>query len=73
LLCWSFAVVLMICWLEYFVRFLVLLCAAMLARLELLEAKYNNWQTFAILAVISGGGFGTGVLMFEYFHRHAVT
>jgi hypothetical protein len=65
---WSFAVVVMMCWLEYSVRFLVLLSAAVLARFELREAGYNNWQLLAILTIIGVGGFGTGALMFIHSH-----
>lgn len=68
-LAWSFAFVLMIRWGEYFVRFLVLLCAALLTRFELREVGYNNWQTFAILALLSVGGFAIGVSMFVYSHQ----
>ncbi|NJK48362.1 hypothetical protein HC931_09375 [Candidatus Gracilibacteria bacterium] len=61
---WAFAVVFIIRWIAYFAKFLLLLCAALLGRLELQGAGYNNWQTFIILSLICLGGFGGGVLSF---------
>lgn len=61
---WAFAIVFIIRWINYFARFLLLLCAALLGRLELQAAGYNNWQTFTILSLICLGGFGGGVLSF---------
>jgi hypothetical protein len=64
ILAWAFAVVFIIRWIAYFAKFLLLLCAALLGRLELQGAGYNNWQTFIILSLICLGGFGGGVLSF---------
>jgi hypothetical protein len=64
ILAWAFAVVFIIRWINYFAKFLLLLCAALLGRLELQATGYNNWQTFTILSLISLGGFGGGVLSF---------
>jgi hypothetical protein len=61
---WAFAAVFIIRWITYFIRFLVLICAALLGRLELQSAGYNDWQTFVILALICLGGFSGGVLIF---------
>ncbi len=71
LLGWAFAFVLIVCWIEYFVRFLVLLAAAILARLELQKAGYNEWQTFAMLAVVCLSGLGLGLLTFELWGNSA--
>ena len=63
-LAWAFAVVLMICWIDYFARLLVLLCAGLLARLDIQNAGYNDWVAFVILAFISLIGFAFG--LFSY-------
>jgi hypothetical protein len=64
ILAWAFATVFIIRWINYFIQFLVLVCAALLGRLEIQAAGYNNWQTFIILTLICLGGFGGGVLTF---------
>jgi len=66
---WSFAVVFIIRWINYFTKLLVLLCAALLGRLELQAAGYNNWQTFIILSLVCLGGFSSGVLSFMMWGR----
>ena len=64
-LAWAFAVVLIFCWLEQFIRFLVLLSSAILARWDLQIAGYNEWQAFGILSVLCLSGFGLGLLIFQ--------
>ncbi len=61
---WTFAVVLMVCWLGYFVRILVLLCAAVLGKLELQNQRYPQWQVLLMLMMICLGGFGLGLFAF---------
>jgi hypothetical protein len=61
ILVWSFVFVLMIRWFEYFIRFLVLLSAAILGRLELQTLGYNKWQTFTLLTLLCLLGFALGV------------
>lgn len=61
---WSFASVFILCWFDYFVRFLILLSSAILGRLELRIAGYNEWQTFMILTFVCLSGFGLGVFSF---------
>ncbi|MBR8827995.1 MAG: hypothetical protein DSM107014_08860 [Gomphosphaeria aponina SAG 52.96 = DSM 107014] len=63
-LIWTFAFVLMVCWLKYFIRLLVILAAVILARLELQLAGYQDWQISTILAVICLTGFGIGLFTF---------
>lgn len=63
-LLWAFAVVFMICWLQYFVRLLVLLCAATLGKLELQNQGYPQWKVILILMIVCLGGFGLGLLTF---------
>jgi hypothetical protein len=63
-LVWAFAIVFIIRWINYFAGFLVLLCAALLCRLDLQGAGYNDWQTFLLLTLICLGGFAGGVLAF---------
>jgi hypothetical protein len=64
---WAYAVVFILRWIHYFARFLVLLCAALLGRLEFQSAGYNSWQTFVILTLACLGGFGLGVFSFWQF------
>ena len=63
-LVWTFLVVVMICWLEHFIRFLVLLASTVLARLDLQTAGYHEWQMLTILAITCLMGFGLGWLAF---------
>lgn len=63
-LLWSFAIVLMFSWLSYFVRLLVLLCAAILGKLQLQSQGYRQWQVLTILIIICLGGFGLGLASF---------
>lgn len=63
-LIWSFLIVVMICWLEHFIRFLILLASTVLARLDLQTAGYNEWQMLTILAITYLMGFGLGWLAF---------
>ncbi|ACK65293.1 conserved hypothetical protein [Rippkaea orientalis PCC 8801] len=68
-LVWSLAVVLIITWLQYFVRFLVLLCSAILGKLELQNQKYPEWRVLLTLTIICLGGFALGLLAFYGYHR----
>jgi hypothetical protein len=58
----AFVAVLIVTWIEVFVRILVLLSAGALVRLDLQTAGYNEWQCFSILVIISLTGFGLGIL-----------
>ncbi|MGH7998498.1 MAG: hypothetical protein ACREPR_03480 [Brasilonema sp.] len=64
MLMWSLAFSIILCWFVYFVRLLVLLAAAMLARLELRTKGYNEGQTFILLILFCLGGFVLGVFSF---------
>lgn len=68
ILLWSFAVVVIFSWIEYFVRLLVLLSAAILARLELQRAGYKKSQASLLLAGFCLAGFGVGVLASYRWH-----
>ncbi|MBE9126377.1 hypothetical protein IQ257_16290 [Coleofasciculus sp. LEGE 07092] len=57
----AFLAVLILCWINVFIRILVLLSAGALARLDLQVAGYKEWQAFVILAVFSLTGFGLGI------------
>jgi hypothetical protein len=63
---WSLAFVCFIYWLEHFVRISVLICAGMLARMELQIAGYNQWQSFLVLAITSLSGFVAGLFLFNF-------
>lgn len=58
----AFVAVLIVTWIEVFVRILVLLSAGALVRLDLQTAGYNEWQCFSILVIVSLTGFGLGIL-----------
>jgi hypothetical protein len=58
----AFVAVVIMHWIEVFVRILVLISASALARLDLQTANYSKWQAFGILLVVSLGGFGLGIL-----------
>jgi hypothetical protein len=58
----AFVAVLIVTWIEVFVRILVLLSAGALVRLDLQTAGYNEWQCFSILVMVSLTGFGLGIL-----------
>jgi hypothetical protein len=58
----AFVAVLIVTWIEVFVRILVLLSAGALVRLDLQTSGYNEWQCFSILVIISLTGFGLGIL-----------
>lgn len=64
ILFWAFAVALIFSWIEYFVRLLVLISSAILARLELQNAGYKQWQASVVLTFFCLLGFGVGVLTF---------
>ncbi|MEA5535142.1 hypothetical protein [Crocosphaera sp. XPORK-15E] len=65
---WSFAIVFMLRWLTDFARFLILLCAAILGKLELEKQNYPEWQVLSLLGVICLGGFALG--LFSYYGLH---
>lgn len=58
----SFVAVVVIRWIDIFVRILVLISASALARLDLQTGSCNKWQAFGILLVVSLTGFGIGIL-----------
>lgn len=66
-LAWSFAVVIIVCWLEYFIHFLVLVCSAILARLGLQELNYSNRLIYLILSLISLCSFSLGIFLYVKF------
>ncbi|MDJ0511132.1 MAG: hypothetical protein QNJ64_18030 [Crocosphaera sp.] len=66
-LLWSFAVVLMLRWITDFSHFLLLLCAAILAKLELEKFNYSHWKVMSILILICVGGFILGLLGYYEF------
>ncbi|HEY9637292.1 MAG TPA: hypothetical protein V6D14_28085 [Coleofasciculaceae cyanobacterium] len=57
----AFVLVIIITWLEIFVRILVLISAAALVRLDLQTAGYTKWQAFGLLVISSLIGFGLGL------------
>ncbi len=58
----AFVAVIIINWIEVFIRILVLISAGALVRLDLQTAGYSNGQAFGIIVSVSLSGFGLGVL-----------
>ncbi len=67
ILLWSFAFVVMLRWLSYFLQVLVLISAAILAKLELQELKFTELQVWLLLSAICFSGFGLGILAFHWY------
>lgn len=63
-LAWSFVFVLIICWLGFFLRILLLVCAAILGRIALQEAGYKDWITYIFLSLSCLMGFVGGIVIF---------
>jgi hypothetical protein len=63
----AFFSVIIIRWIEVFIRILVLIAAAALVRLDLQTAGYSRWQAFGILLFISLTGFSLGIMTNQRF------
>ena len=61
-LLWSFVAVVMLRWIGDFSRILLLLSAAILAKLELEKLGYSQWLVRLLLIIICLGGFTLGLL-----------
>ncbi len=59
----AFMSVVILRWIEVFLRILVLLSAGALVRLDLQTAGYTKWQSFGTLVFVSLIGFGLGVVL----------
>ncbi|MGK7943157.1 MAG: hypothetical protein AB4058_01650 [Microcystaceae cyanobacterium] len=68
ILLWSFAFVFMLRWFTLFSRFLLLLCAAILAKLDLQDHGFKQWIVSIIVMSLCFLGFFTGVISHSYFH-----
>ena len=66
---WSFLFVIALRWFNHFTTFLVLLCAAILGRIELRYVGLNQTQTLSLLTLICLAGFSGGA--YGYFHYHS--
>lgn len=66
----SAVAVIFIYWLEYLARFLLLLVAATLFRLELQTAGYQKRSAKIVLAISCLIGFGLGVCLYTFFGHH---
>lgn len=58
----AFLAVIILRWIQIFIRILVLLSASALVRLDLQVAGYSEWQAFGILTAFSLTGFGLGIM-----------
>lgn len=61
----SFFAVIILKWIEVFIRILVLISAAALVRLDLQTAGYRRWQAVGILLAVSLIGFYLGVITYQ--------
>ncbi|WP_013322616.1 hypothetical protein [Gloeothece verrucosa] len=68
-LAWSFAVVMVVVFLQYFLHLLLLVSAAILARLGLQDAGCNTWQSYLLLSLMSLGSFLVGIWLFTQLGR----
>jgi hypothetical protein len=59
----AFVAVVVIHWMEIFLRILVLISASALARLDLQTGGYSQWRAFGILVVVSLVGFSLGIFL----------
>lgn len=66
-----FISVLVISFLDQFIRFIILFAASLLGRLELQELNYKNYQIMLVLVIISLIGFSTGY--FGFIHNNVIT
>jgi hypothetical protein len=58
----AFLSVIIIRWIEVFLRIMVLISAGALVRLDLQTGGYSKWQSFGILTAVSLVGFVMGVI-----------
>lgn len=56
----AFLTVLVVTWFNAFAHALILMSAESLARLELQTSRFNQWQAFGILSLVSLAGLGLG-------------
>lgn len=61
----AFLAVIILRWIEVFLRILVLLLAGALVRLDLQTAGYGKWQSFGILLFVSLIGFSMGLVLYQ--------
>ncbi|MFM1842886.1 MAG: hypothetical protein RLZZ490_1624 [Cyanobacteriota bacterium] len=66
---WSFLFVIALRWFNHFTTFLVLLCAAILGRIELRYVGLNQTQALSLLTLICLASFSGGA--YGYFHYHS--
>jgi len=62
----SFFAVIIIVSLDVFVRILVLIAAAALARIDLRTPSYSEWQAFWLLSVVSLSGYILGIISQQF-------
>lgn len=69
---WAFAAVVIVCWLDQFVRFFVLICAGILGHIDLQLFGCRLWQVFVILSILSLGSYALGVYLFSIWGTEAL-
>ncbi len=69
-LLWAFIFVLLVCRIDLVARLLVMLAAAILARLELEKVGLSEWTVFVIILVVCLIGYASGVLGFIFTHEN---
>ncbi|MEM1169423.1 MAG: hypothetical protein AAGJ08_10210 [Cyanobacteria bacterium P01_H01_bin.35] len=66
----AFLLVVFIRWINIFIHTLVLVSAAILAKLETQVYGLKKWQSFGILLIISEGGFGLGTILYIFLKNY---
>ncbi|MEB3173878.1 MAG: hypothetical protein VKN60_01615 [Cyanobacteriota bacterium] len=67
---WSLLFVLILRWFNYFAEFLVLLCSAILGRIQLREAGLGKFPALLLLTALCLASFGAGA--YSYYRWNAV-
>ena len=62
---WSFIVVLMFCFWDYFSDLLVMVSAGILVKLDLQKLGFKTWQVFLVILVLAFLSFLLGIISFE--------
>jgi hypothetical protein len=68
ILLWSFAFVFMLRWFTIFSHLLLLLCAAILAKLDLQDHGWKQWKVSTLVMLLCFLGFTIGVISHSYFN-----
>lgn len=62
-LLWSFFLVLIICYLNFFANLLVIISAGILVKLDLQKMGFKKWQVFLFIIILSSLSFSLGAIL----------